>query len=113
MKRYALHVPLSERQRQCIIALDKLERETPEGHSAHIYGCSAGEIASAAGFSRGPVQHGNGAKDGRSWSGYGSPAKYVTFSLYALVEKGHVETLSLHEGRSFHFRLTEQGRTML
>lgn len=50
----------------------------------------AGAIAWRLGYRRGPRQSGNGAKDNRSFSGYGSPGKWTAGSLMSLAKRGLV-----------------------
>lgn len=85
--------PLTEKQRHCLVALLELDEELRErnrefGRPAAMYTLYAGRVAAKLGYVRGPRQHGNGAKDGRSFSGYGALGKYVTGALQGLAKRG-------------------------
>jgi hypothetical protein len=99
--------PLARRQKHCLVALLELE----EDQSLHRP-ITAGDVAYRLGFSVGPSQGGNGAKDGRSFSGYGPTGKWVTFSLLGLAKRGLL--LRFHSlfdaSRQMSNSLTEEGR---
>lgn len=113
---------MTERQAQALRGLRLAELELdgrakragfkPSIHSQYF---SAG---SAAFYVRDELperhQHGNGAKDGRSWSGIVPDARFLGNALRALIRSGLAEELAhfnwRENQRSATYRLTAEGR---
>ena len=114
---------MTERQKQALrglrlaeLALESRVQDLPDytpGIQARHFSCG-----SAAFYVQGELpdrpQHGNGALDGRSWSGTVPKARYLAGAIRSLVRLGLAEELSRllwHEHqRSGTYRLTDEGK---
>lgn len=111
---------LTPLQQHCLVALLEIEADNKLKNielgrpSAYPRSVWAAEVARKLGYRRGPRQRGNGAKDGRSFSGYGAVGKWVAGSLMGLAKRKLVSRYyadhGLRKDRMLHNELTDAGR---
>lgn len=109
---YEKQADLPERQQRCLLAILLLLEDRASRNMRWDTEFTAGQIAWKLGFRHGPRQHGNGAKDGRSFTGYGARGKWTGPSLRSLGRRGlvygHYRDLRGRD-RMRHYKLTSRG----
>lgn len=98
--------PLTGRQERCLLAL--LAIEESDGFQNHR---NAGAVARQLGFQHGPIQHGNGAKSRRSFSGTGAMGKWTYGALRGLEDRGLVYGYYAPAARIKSYHLLPEGRS--
>lgn len=98
---------ITDRQWRCLLALLEIEERADDGKAVHR---NAGTVARAIGFQHGPIQHGNGAKSGRSFSGTGAMGKWTGPALRGLVARGLAFSRYERDARIASYWLTSLGR---
>ncbi len=103
---------LSDRQRRCLVALLDITEEREAAEYPGAIHRHAGAIAHRLGFQNGPITHGNGAKDGRSYSGNKAVGAWVTPPMRGLEKRGLVRGRYRFDARIKSYELTPEGREL-